>query len=176
MFVATGNFYVRKVMTMDKLFSSSSESLKDWGILLIRLMLGSVMFAHGASKVFGIWGGSGLTETVDMMSKNFGPFLAYLSIFTEFLGGAAMILGIVTRFWGIGIFINMMVAVLDVHLSNGFIGKGGFEFPLTLAIMALAMVVSGPGRYSLDAMLFRVPEKLQAVRENTRKPLAGRIV
>src|ERR1041385_2369623 len=141
-------------MTMGKIFSSSSDGLKDWGILLIRLMLGAVMFAHGASKVFGIWGGLGLEQTVAMMSQNFGAFLAYLSIFTEFLGGLALILGVVTRFWSIGIFINMMVAVLDVHLANGFIGKGGFEFPLTLAVMALAITIAGPGAFSLDAVLF----------------------
>src|ERR1051325_11258772 len=98
-------------MTMGKLFSSSSDSLKDWGILRVRLMLGAVMFAHGAGKVFGIWGGQGLEQTVSMMAPKFGAFPAYLSIFTELLGGAFMILGLVTRFWGIGIFINMMVAV-----------------------------------------------------------------
>jgi putative oxidoreductase len=153
---------------MGKIFSSSNDGLKDWGILLIRLMLGAVMFAHGASKVFGIWGGSGLAETVDMMSKNFGAFLAYLSIFTEFLGGLALILGVVTRFWGIAVFINMMVAVLDVHLSNGFIGKGGFEFPLTLAVMALAITIAGPGALSVDARLFRIPATSTERRERSQ--------
>ena len=161
---------------MGQVFSSSSDRLKDWGILLIRVMLGSVMFAHGASKVFGIWGGKGLEETVAMMSQNYGPFLAYLSIFTELIGGAAMILGLVTRFWGIGIFINMMVAVIGVHLANGFIGKGGFEFPLTLAIMALAVVISGPGALSLDAMLFKVPQKIQIMREASRRVSVGSAV
>jgi putative oxidoreductase len=154
---------------MGKIFSSSSDGLKDWGILLLRLMLGAVMFAHGASKVFGIWGGEGLDATVAMMAPKFGAFPAYLSIFTELLGGAAMILGVVTRFWGIGIFINMMVAVIGVHLANGFIGKGGFEFPLTLAVMALAIVVAGPGAISLDALLFKVPQKIAAMREATRR-------
>ena len=144
---------------MNKLFTATTEESRDVAILILRLMLGAVMFAHGAQKVLGIFGGKGLEETVGMMSGTFGSFLPYLSAFTEFLGGIAMIFGIATRFWGIGIMINMLVAIFVVHLKNGFIGQGSYEYPLTLAVIALALTITGPGRYSLDVMLHRKLQK-----------------
>lgn len=161
---------------MRKLFTFSNDNLKDSGILIIRLMLGAVMFAHGAQKVLGVFDGKGLDATVAMMSGTFGSFLPYLSAFTEFLGGLAMILGITTRFWGIAILINMLVAVLMVHLKNGFIGQGSYEFPLTLAMMALAVTIAGPGRISLDAVLFKVRPKLQLVLKSPTSRTAPPIV
>ncbi|MDP4198388.1 MAG: DoxX family protein [Bacteroidota bacterium] len=167
-------------MNLGKLFTSSNSRLIDVGILVIRLMLGAVMFAHGSQKVLGVFGGKGLETTVGMMSGSYGSLLPYLSAFTEFLGGAAMILGILTRFWGIGILINMSVAVMTVHLKNGFIGQGGFEFPLTLAMIALAITIMGPGRFSLDALLFKAHKKVEltskAGNRRTMPPLVRKAV
>jgi putative oxidoreductase len=138
-----------------KIFIQSNEKLIDTAILIVRLTLGIIMFAHGSQKVFGVWGGKGLDVTVAMMSKGLGgpAWLPYLSAFTEFLGGAAMILGVFTRFFGIAILINMTVAVVAVHLKNGFFAPMGFEFPGSLAMSALAITLAGPGRFSVDHLL-----------------------
>ncbi len=106
--------------------------------------------------MLGVFGGKGLDVTVAMMSKGLGgpEWLPYLSAFTEFLGGAAMILGIFTRFFGIAILINMTVAVIAVHLKNGFFAPMGFEFPGSLAMSAIAIMLAGPGMFSVDQLLF----------------------
>ncbi|SRR5579883_515796 len=137
-----------------KVFVKTHESLIDTALLLLRLALGVVFFAHGAQKVLGLFGGKGLGTTVSMMSGTFGPVLPYLTAFTEFLGGIFMIFGLLTRFWGIGLTINMLVAVIAVHAKNGFFAPTGFEFPLSLLFIALAITIAGPGRFSLDHAFF----------------------
>ncbi len=140
-----------------KIFIQSNEKLINSAILIMRLTLGIIMFAHGSQKVLGVWGGKGLDVTVAMMSKGLGgpDWLPYLSAFTEFLGGAAMILGVLTRFFGMAIIVNMLVAVFAVHLKNGFFAPTGFEFPGSLAMLAVAITLIGPGRFSVDYLLFK---------------------
>jgi putative oxidoreductase len=140
-----------------KAFIHTNRELIGVAYLVLRLGLGVIMFAHGAQKVFGAFGGPGLDATVEGMSKGLGipPWLAYLSAFTELLGGIAMVFGIMTRFFGIALTINMAVAVIGVHLKNGLLGPGGAEFALTLGIMALAIAIGGPGMLSLDHLLFK---------------------
>jgi putative oxidoreductase len=135
----------------------SNKELIGTAYLILRIGLGVIMFAHGAQKVLGWFGGNGLDATVAGMGKGLGipPFLVYLSAFTEFLGGMAMIFGILTRFFGIALTINMAVAVIGVHLKNGMLGQGGYEYPLSLGLMALAISIGGPGILSLDHLLFK---------------------
>jgi len=77
--------------------------------------------------------------------------LAWVVGITEFVGGICIILGFLTRFWAAGLVIDMAVAVIKVHLPNGFFwGKMGFEFPLTLGVMALILLLTGPGSLSVD--------------------------
>ncbi len=139
-----------------KVFIHSNQKLIGTAMLVIRVALGAIMFAHGAQKVLGIFGGKGLDATVAGMGTALGipAWLVYLSAFTEFLGGIAMILGLLTRFFGIAITINMAVAVIGVHLKNGMLGQGGYEYALSLGIMALAVTFAGPGLFSLDHVLF----------------------
>jgi putative oxidoreductase len=139
-----------------KVFSYKNEGLYSTALLVLRIAIGSIMFAHGATKVLGIWGGKGLEATATGMSTsmNIPLWLAYLSPFTEFLGGIFILLGLFTRFFSIAVLINMLVAVFAVHLKNGFIGQGGFEYPALLAMVALAIAISGPGIFSLDHALF----------------------
>ena len=139
-----------------KAFTYSNDKLVSTALLILRIGVGAIMFAHGAQKVLGIWGGKGLETTVAMMSKGLGgpEWLPYLSAFTEFLGGAFILLGLFTRFWSIGVLINMCVAVFMVHLKNGFFAPTGFEYPALLAVCALALTFAGPGMFSLDWALF----------------------
>ena len=139
-----------------KAFTHSNENLQSVAVLVLRIGLGAVMFAHGAQKVIGAFGGKGLEATVTGMSTGLGvpEFMAYLSCSTEFLGGLGLLLGILTRFFGTAVFINMMVAVLAVHAKNGFFAPTGYEFPLSLALMSLTITIAGPGLLSLDHLLF----------------------
>lgn len=120
-------------------------------ILLLRIILGAVFIYHGAQKVLGIWGGYGLEATVQGFGQSgiIAP-LAYLSSFTEFLGGIFILFGALTRVFALGLVINMAVAILKVHLPQGF---GGYEFPLTLFVIALTVFLYGPGDYSIDKKL-----------------------
>jgi len=127
----------------------------DVALFLLRAVVGAVFFAHGAQKVLGWFGGSGLPGTVDAMTKNGMPVLVpYLVAFGELLAGLGLIFGVLTRIAAAGMFIEMLGAVLIVHAKNGFFSdKHGFEFPLTLCIASLAILIQGAGAYSFDAAM-----------------------
>lgn len=137
---------------MSMLTKTSTLSMST-GALIIRAMLGITMFAHGAQKVLGWWGGSGLEKTVEMMGQSFPTVLVYAAAFSEFLGGALLVAGLLTRPAALFVAVTMLVASSQ-HLAGGFFaGNKGMEFPLTLAMMAVAVLFFGPGKYSIDALL-----------------------
>ncbi len=125
----------------------------DFGLLLIRLMLATVFIYHGGGKLFGWFGGHGIAEfTKFLISHNvsYPEVSAYLSGGTEFIGGIILIVGCGARLAAIPMAFNMAMAVLTVHLHNGFsVTKGGMEYPLTLGVVLLALVFTGPGRFKL---------------------------
>ena len=134
----------------------------DWTLTLLRLVAGTVFFAHGAQKVLGWFGGYGFSGTMGFFTNLLhipAPF-AFLAICAEFLGGLGLIVGLLGRVAAFGIACNMLVAVLMVHAQNGLFmnwtgqQKGeGFEFHLlALAIMVLLMV-RGSGAFSADHAL-----------------------
>jgi putative oxidoreductase len=129
----------------------------DVALFLLRAVVGVVFFAHGAQKVLGWFGGYGLPATVDAMGKNgFSPVIAYLVSFGELTAGLGLIVGLLTRIAAAGMFVEMLGAVLIVHAKNGFFSdKHGFEFPLTLCIASLAILILGPGAYAFDAVFQR---------------------
>ena len=142
---------------------------KDEALLVLRVVLGVIFFMHGSQKVLGFFGGPGLAATVQFFQSKLGipQFLAYTAAFTEFFGGIALVLGLFTRLAALGIGTDMAVAVVRVHLANGFFlnwfcqnGKGhGFEYNLALIAMALALVLTGGGNYSLDAKFCKCETK-----------------
>ena len=140
-----------------RVFSHRSERLIDTALLIVRITLGGFLFAHGAQKVLGIFGGKGLTATVALMAKGSGipEWLLYLSAFAEFLGGIGMLLGLLTRFWGIALTINMIVATVQMA-PQGFFRA---ELPAVYALIAIAITLAGPGAFSLDAILFGNPTR-----------------
>src|SRR5262245_26472901 len=129
----------------------------DLGMLLLRLALGSVIFAHGAQKVMGWFGGPGMQGVVAWMGSMGIPApMAYLAGYTEFLGGIAIALGILPRIVALGIVIDMLTAIATVHFKNGFFlhssapgGGDGVEFVMMNMAAALAVLLIGPGRYAL---------------------------
>jgi putative oxidoreductase len=131
-------------------------------LLVLRLLLGGVMFPHGAQKVFGWWGGFGLSPTIGFFTSQMHiPLVfAWLAIAAEFLGSLGLIAGLLTRVAAFGIAVNMAVAVLMVHLKVGFFmnwmgnQKGeGFEYHLLAIAAALVLMIDGAGVASLDRAL-----------------------
>lgn len=137
----------------------------EWAPLPLRVSLGVIFFAHGAQKVLGWFGGYGWTGTMQFFTQTLhipAP-LAMVAILTEFLGGIALFLGLFTRLAALLVAGEMVVATLQVHLPNGFfmnwanapnVGHG-IEYNLALIGAALALVITGGGRLSLDAALKR---------------------
>jgi putative oxidoreductase len=135
----------------------------SYAIAIIRITLGVIIFAHGAQKVLGWFGGYGLKGTVGYFTSIGIPLpIAYLVCFTEFLGGLALILGFLTRPAALGVAAVMVGAILKVHLRNGFFmnwelapGKQhGLETNLALLAMALACILAGGGAFSVDRLLY----------------------
>lgn len=140
----------------------------DYGLTLLRLVLGIVFFAHGAQKVLGWWGGYGFAGTMGFFTGTMGipAPLAFLAIMAEFLGGLGLIAGAVSRVAAFGIFNVMAVAVLKVHLPFGLFmnwsggQKGeGFEYHLLAMAIAAALVFRGGGALSLDGLLAKRIER-----------------
>jgi putative oxidoreductase len=125
----------------------------SYGLLLLRLVAGGTMFAHGSQKLFGWFGGSGLRGTGGFFG-NVGfraPLLMALLAGVAETGGAAFAAGLLTPFAAFGIATVMVTAIGTVHWSKGFFNSnGGYEFNLLLLTVALAVSGTGPGRFSLD--------------------------
>ncbi|PYN27799.1 MAG: oxidoreductase [Candidatus Rokuibacteriota bacterium] len=123
-------------------------------LLILRLFLGVVFVMHGSQKLLGAFGGSGIAGFAGLLAKyGIEPHVlwAWVVAITEFVGGICILFGFLTRFWAAGLVIDMTVAVVKVHLVNGFFWtKGGFEFVLTLGIIALVLLMTGPGSMSMD--------------------------
>jgi putative oxidoreductase len=130
------------------------EGLERLGVLILRLFLGFAFMMHGSQKLLGAFGGSGIAGVSGMLGKmGLEPanILAWVLSITEFVGGICVLLGFVTRFWAAGLVIDMGVAVAKVHLPNGFFAaKNGFELPLAFGVMALVILLTGPGSLSVD--------------------------
>ena len=138
-----------------KKFLGTDGSL--WFTLPVRLALGLVFIGHGGQKMFGWFGGGGFSGVVKMMEKlQFSPtvFWAAMAAGGEFFGGVLVLIGLGTRFGALSIAIAMAIAVLKVHNTAFFLTKNGMEFALTLLLAAIALLISGGGALSLDALFF----------------------
>jgi len=124
-----------------------------WVTVPIRLALGAVMIGHGAQKVLGSFGGSGFEKFVSG-STPFGfmkPTWLWLgaAALSELVGGTLVVLGLLTRVGAFFIACTMLAAVVGVHWGF-FFSPRGFEYPMTLLGMALALLISGGGMASVD--------------------------
>jgi len=130
------------------------KGLEKWAPLLLQVLLGALFFVHGGQKLFGWFSGfpTRMDGFIALVQKvGIPPFWAWVSALTEFLGGTCIFFGFLTRFWAAGIAIDMAVAVFKWNWQFGWNWlKGGYEFPLTLGIIALILVLTGPGSLSVD--------------------------
>jgi putative oxidoreductase len=141
-----------------KLFATDDSAATS----LLRLVVGIVFFAHGAQKMLGWFGGLGFSGTMGMFTgyMHIPAPLAFLAMAAEFLGGLGLILGFLTRIAAFGIAVNMVVAVVMVHSSNGFFmnwsgaQKGeGFEYHLLALAITTFLMIRGAGAFSLDRVI-----------------------
>jgi len=137
---------------------------KDPALLVLRVALGAVMFAHGSQKVLGWFGGAGFEKTVEVFTGKMGfPFLfAVVIILTEFLGSIGLIAGFLTRISAVGIGAIIGSCAYMNHLQNGFFmnwfgqQKGeGFEFHILVLGIVVTLVMKGGGLLSVDRKIAR---------------------
>lgn len=150
--------------TQKKLLTRLIQTKPSTSALVLRLALGLMILPHGSQKLLGLFGGYGYSGTMQFFTETMGiPYIfAALAIFTEFFGGLALIIGAFTRLAALGVGSVMVVAALTSHVQYGFFmnwfgnQKGeGFEFHLLAVAIALALVIEGGGRASVDSKLNR---------------------
>src|SRR5713101_4587273 len=131
--------------------------LLNLGLLLIRLVFGLVMAAHGAQKLFGWFGGYGITGTggfFEGLGFRPGKLFAALAGLGEFGGGLLLAVGFLGPVGSALVLSVMIVAAVTVHWGKGlFAASNGIEMPLLYAAAATALALTGPGLYSLDALI-----------------------
>jgi putative oxidoreductase len=146
---------------LKKLFQTND----DVALLVLRVMLGLVFFPHGMQKLTTMFGGYGFEGTMGFFTGKLGvpAVFAFLAIMAEGLGWMGLVSGFLTRIAAFGIGMNMAVAVYMIHWHNGFFmnwygvmtseGKPageGFEFHLLVIAIALALMIRGGGKWSID--------------------------
>jgi putative oxidoreductase len=121
---------------------------------ILRIPVGIILMAHGAQKLFGAFGGYGLEGTGQWMASiglEPGYLMALLAGSAEFFGGLALVIGLLVRPASAVIAFTMLMAIVTVHISNGlFMANNGYEYALTLLIVAVSLVFSGAGSFSID--------------------------
>lgn len=138
-----------------KLLTKNNEALLSTSFLLLRCVAGIVLFMVGAGKVFGWFGGYGMAATIKGYSQmGFSMPLAYLSSYTELIGGLLFIIGFLTRPVAIAVIINMVVATI-VMLPHGFLGPSGSSYPFAFLIISISILISGPMSFSIDSLIFQ---------------------
>ncbi|MGW7379051.1 DoxX family protein [Streptomyces sp. NPDC054794] len=131
-----------------------TPSAGDFGLLLVRLTFGLLMVGHGAQKLFGFFGGGGLTATGQGFARlgfHPGKLFAVIGGLSEFLGGLGFALGLLTPLAAaalIGVMINAMATVSGAH--GLWDTNGGVEYSVCICVVALAVAAIGPGRLALD--------------------------
>ncbi|WP_022961037.1 DoxX family protein [Halopseudomonas pelagia] len=129
----------------------------SFATLALRIPVGIIFMAHGAQKLFGWFGGYGLEGTGQWMASiDLAPgyLMALGAGGAEFLGGLALLLGLLVRPAAAVLAVTMLVAIVTVHLANGlFMSNNGYEFALALLAISVSLLISGAGRLSLDRVI-----------------------
>jgi putative oxidoreductase len=126
-------------------------------LTILRVGLGVVLIPHGCQKLFGMFGGMGITANAALFDKlgySPGMFWGTLVGCVELIGGALLVIGLFTRLAALSVVIFMIVAVHFTATTNGFFwSKSGMEYPLLILVSALVFLVRGGGAYSVDSAM-----------------------
>ncbi len=126
---------------------------KNFGLFLIRVYIGIVFILHGYPKMFGgtmEWAALGATGMSSIGVGFFLPFWGFMAAFSKFIGGICLVLGLFFRPAALLIFVTMVFAAL-FHITSG---KGSADEAIQLGVIVSALFISGPGKFSLDHILF----------------------
>ena len=127
------------------------NALQDLPPLFFRLILAYGFFGPAMMKLQNV---SGIAEWFASMGMPFPTLNAYLATATETAGFVLLFLGLATRIISIPLIVVMLVAIFTVHIGNGFeAGSNGFEIPLYYLLMLVSLIITGPGKISLDAII-----------------------
>ncbi|GMN99963.1 DoxX family membrane protein [Parageobacillus thermoglucosidasius] len=128
------------------------------GLLLIRFVFGLTFAGHGAQKLFGWFGGHGLKGTAGWMESiglKPGKAMAFAAGASELAGGILFAIGLWTPLAALLMVVPMIVAIAKVHGPNGYwVTQNGYEYNLAIIAVAIGVALTGPGQYSLDAIIF----------------------
>lgn len=139
--------------TVDSRLMPLPAPVREWGLLVARVILGVVLVAHGWQK-FTEWGIAGTTASFQEMGVPAPPVSALIASIVELGGGVLLILGLFTTVVGVLVALNMLGAVLFVHAPNGvFVAGNGWELVAVIGVAALVFALIGAGRISLDALI-----------------------
>lgn len=143
---------------MNYLIKTNNTSINT-GMLLLRLMVGLIFFVAGAGKAMGWFGGMGIDATVNAFQTYNGisAIWAYLNTYSEWIGGLLLFIGLFTKPAAFLIAFNMLMAVILTGTKNFFMG--GAAYPCSLGVSALAIMLIGPGMFSLDYLFFNKSNK-----------------
>jgi putative oxidoreductase len=142
----------------------------DWIVGIARVVLGIIFFAHGAQKMLGWYGGSGLVSSMHTFTEHLHlpSTLAFLVIAGELVSGVGLIVGLFSRIAALFIALTMVGAIATVHFRFGLFmdwfgsQKGhGIEYHLLAIVLALVVVVKGGGAFSLDGLVHQHVSRLQ---------------
>ncbi|WP_295011965.1 DoxX family protein [uncultured Microbacterium sp.] len=139
--------------------TNTTKPAAAFGLLVLRIVTGGIFAAHGAQKVFEFT----LPGTVQAFSGMGAPlpeFTGPAIAFLELIGGILLIAGLFTRPVALLLVVDMIGAIVLVHLGQGiWSADGGWEFPAVLAAVALALALTGAGRFGLDRAVLRGPAR-----------------
>lgn len=140
------------------------ETDNTTGFMFLRLSLAVVMFAHGAQKALGLFGGPGLDKTIEMFTSqyHFPMIVPLFVIAAEFLGSIGLVIGLLTRVAALAIAVDIGVCAVLNHIQNGFFMNWfgnqmaeGYEYHILVLGICLALMIKGAGALSVDRLLSR---------------------
>lgn len=144
---------------MNSLIKSVLTTRAGYALTILRVIVGIALIAHGSQKLFGAFGGYGLEGTAQYMESlglTPGYLMALLSGGAEFFGGLGLLFGLLARPAAALVTVLLLVAIFTVHIGNGFfMANNGFEYALALLGGALAVLIEGAGKLSLDRLIAR---------------------
>jgi putative oxidoreductase len=139
------------------MFQRLIATTATWVTVPLRLVLGLIFVGHGAQKVFGAWGGPGWAKITSFPTPF--PFMrpAWLwmgaAALSELIGGALVLLGLLTRVGAFFLLCVMLTALFGVHWKGGFFLPTGIEYTVALAGVSAALLIAGGGQASIDRQL-----------------------